>query len=135
MQPALEKLLERNLASDGQKRQRQRQRISKTQKRRRQKTAAQNEAIETASNKSAEKRKRALTKMRNVAALEAFDAEGGADELDNIKARILQLRSQRLKSSSAPQHNESDEDEDPLQWEGLTPGLAPVGYEESSDED
>lgn len=132
MQPALQKLLDRNLSTDFQKR----QRISKSQKRRRQKQSALNETAETATNASAAKRKRALTKMRNIAALENFDAEGGADDLDAIKARITALRSQRAnRSKTDEQDSYSDEDEDPSQWEGLTPGLAPVGYEESSDDE
>jgi cell wall-associated NlpC family hydrolase len=120
---ALDRLLRRTLADPGRSSGVKKQ----TRSQRNMKKLAQQKKQETKALTDEKERQRQLKKKvaKNVAALESWEDEGLLD----LKRQVNEKRAAASKVVTNAKRAKGE----PKSWPGLTPGLAPVDYEESSD--
>lgn len=130
---ALQRLVERTLPDDSQVVKLKRAKKSRAARKSKAAKLAESKQMKNVTDKNYNKALKEKTAEKNVSALlsweHADDADAG-DDAAELERRLIESR--KLSTGPRPKKTTSSKMKS---WPGLTPGLAPVGYESSDEED
>lgn len=130
---ALQRLLERTLPDDSQVVKLRRARKSRAARKSKAAKQAESRQMKTVIDKNYNKELKEKTAEKNVSALLSWEHPenvDGDEDADELQRRLIESR--KLSTGPRPKKTVSSKMKS---WPGLTPGLAPVGYESSDEED